>query len=306
MKNISVNEVFKEKVKDAPVNGMDGFTHHYADVNGTRIHYVIGGSGPAIVLFHGWPYSWFEWRNIMPALSAAGFTVVAPDLRGFGESDKPDSGYLKTNVAKDIYELVKQLGFDKINLMGVDIGMMVAYAYASSYPDKVNHLILAEGVLPGFGLEEIMNPAAGGSWHFGFQAQAKFAAMVTEGNEAKYLSTFWNLMEPLHGPNKETSDELLKHYTKPGGMLGSFQHYATLLEDGKYNRENLKMLPMPVLVVNGDYGLPQALTLASVKQVASDIITKLIPNCGHPLAEGNPEYTAKILINFFKSNKSER
>lgn len=306
MKNITVNALMDEKVKDVPVEGMEGFTHHFANVNETRIHYVRGGSGPAILLLHGWPYSWFEWRKMMPALRDAGFTIIAPDLRGFGDSDKPDSGYLKTNVAKDIYELVKQLGFDKINLMGVDIGMMVAYAYASSYPDKVNHLILAEGVLPGFGLEEIMNPATGGSWHFGFQAQAKFAAMVTEGNEAKYLTDFWNFMEPLHGPNKETSEELLKHYTSPGGMLGGFQHYATLLDDGKYNRENLTMLPMPVLVLNGDHGLPQSLTLASVKQVASDIITELVPDSDHPLAEGNPEYTAKPLINFFQGNKSER
>lgn len=303
MKDATINELIDEKVKDVPVEGIEGFTHHFANVNETRIHYVSGGSGPAIVLLHGWPYSWFEWRNIMPALSAAGFTVIAPDLRGFGDSDKPDSGYLKRNVAKDIYELIKQIGFSEINLLGIDIGMMVAYAYASSYPDKVNRLILGEGVLPGFGLEEIMNPAAGGSWHFGFQAQAKFAAMVTEGNEAKYLTNFWNLMEPLHGPNKETTAELLKHYTSPGGMLGGFQHYATLLEDGKYNRENFKMLSMPVLVLNGDHGLPQAATLASVKQVASDIITELVPDSGHPLAEGNPEYTARILINFFKSRK---
>lgn len=302
MKNTTSTARIDEK-EDSPVKGMEDFTHHFANVNETRVNYVMGGSGPAVVLFHGWPYSWFEWRNIMPGLSAAGFTVIAPDLRGFGESDKPDSGYSKRNVAKDIHEFVSQLGFDKINLLGMDIGMMVAYAYASSYPDGVDRLVLGEGVLPGFGLEEMMNPAANGSWHFGFQAQAEFAAMVTAGNEAKYLTNFWNLMEPLHGPNKETTAELLKHYTSPGGMLGGFRHYSTLLDDGKYNRENLKMLPMPVLVLSGDHGIPQAPTLASVKQVASNITAEIIPDSGHALAEGNPEATAKSLISFFKGKK---
>ena len=135
-----------------PVADLAGFAHAYAEVNGTRLHYVVGGQGPAVVLLHGWPYTWALWRELLPLLAAAGYTVIAPDLRGLGDSAKPDSGYAKTNVAKDVHELVQQLGHAEINLVGTDIGTMVAYAYAASYPATVRRLVLAESLLPGFGL----------------------------------------------------------------------------------------------------------------------------------------------------------
>jgi pimeloyl-ACP methyl ester carboxylesterase len=166
-----------------PVHTMPGFAHAYAQVNGTRIHYVIGGEGPAVVLLHGWPYTWALWRNLMPALASEGFTVIAPDLRGIGDSDRPDDGYSKVNVAMDIHALARELGFDSINLVGMDIGAMVAFAYAASFPDDVHRLVLAESVIPGFGLEELMNPATGGHWHFGFFQQVKTAAMLVSGHE---------------------------------------------------------------------------------------------------------------------------
>jgi len=140
---------------------MDGFSHRYADVNGTRLHYVIGGEGPAVVLLHGWPYTWAEWRKLMPLLADAGFTVIAPDLRGLGDSAKAEAGYSKTNVAEDVRQVVHQLGLSEINLVGTDIGTMVAYAYASRHPDEVRRLVLSESLIPGFGLEELMNEPIG-------------------------------------------------------------------------------------------------------------------------------------------------
>ena len=107
----------------------------------------------------------------MPLLVRAGFTVVAPDLRGLGDSAKADSGYSKTNVAKDVHELVHHLGHQEIKLVGTDIGTMVACAYAASYQAEVRRLVLSESVLPGFGLEELMNPVTGGYWHFSFHMQ---------------------------------------------------------------------------------------------------------------------------------------
>ena len=107
---------------DTGVAGMPGFFHRYADVNGTRIHYVAGGSGPAVVLVHGWPYTWATWRKLMPLLAKAGFTAIAPDLRGIGDSAAADEGFSKINVAEDIRQIVKSLGFEQINLLGSDIG----------------------------------------------------------------------------------------------------------------------------------------------------------------------------------------
>lgn len=102
---------------DAPVDGLEGFSHHFTEVNGAQIHYVSGGQGPAVVLLHGFPFTWFEWRNVMPRL-AAQYTVIAPDLRGCGDSEKPEEGYAKTNVAEDVRQLARRLGFEEINLVG--------------------------------------------------------------------------------------------------------------------------------------------------------------------------------------------
>lgn len=277
-----------------------GFRHERARVNDTELHYVIGGHGPAVVLLHGWPYTWVEWRKVMPILRSAGFTVVAPDLRGFGDSGKPDSGYLKRDVAEDVHRLVGQLGLSTINLYGTDIGMMVAYAYAAQHPQEVRRLVLGESVLPGFGLEELMNPATGGYWHFGFHMQVELASMLTAGKEDAYLSPNWEMFAPVGGVDPGLKAELLESYTAPGGMRGGFQHYGTLLEDGRANREQLgEKLAMPVLVLNGDHGIPQDQTVAGIRQVAGDVTAELVPDSGHAISEENPAWLGERLTRFF-------
>lgn len=163
---------------------LEGFVHGYSETNGTRIHYVIGGTGPAVVLLHGFPYSWAVWRRLMPLLAASGYTVLAPDLRGMGFSAPAENdSFSKLNVAEDIHGVVHGLGLGPINLVGMDIGTMVAYAYAARYPDEVRRLIFSESLIPGFGLEELMNPATGGFWHFGFHMQVELATFLTKGKE---------------------------------------------------------------------------------------------------------------------------
>lgn len=285
---------------DRPVDGLDGFQHRYADVNGTRIHFVVGGDGPAVVLLHGWPYTWAEWRPVLAPLAAAGHTVIAPDLRGLGESAKADSGYTKVNVAEDVLQIVQSLGFDQIDLVGKDIGTMVAYAYASRHPHEVRRLVLAESLIPGFGLEELMNPATGGYWHFGFHAQVDVAEMLTAGKELAYLLPTMSMMSVAEDAAAVAERDFLPHYLEPGGMRAGFQHYGTLLEDGQANRDAfVSKLTMPVLVLNGDRGIPQAQTLGSVRQVAEDVEAELVPDSGHVFAYDNPNWTADRLARFF-------
>jgi pimeloyl-ACP methyl ester carboxylesterase len=277
------------------------FKHQMAEVNGVRIHYVIGGEGEAVVLLHGFPSTWFEWRKVMPQL-AAKYTVIAPDLRGMGDSEKPEAGYAKTNVAEDVRQLARQLGFGEVNLVGKDIGMMVAYAYAAAHPDEVRRLVLCEALIPGFGLEELMNPATGGYWHFGFHMQVDIAEMLTKGKEADYLLPMWGRMARVNGMGKAAVAEYLRCYSAPGGMRGGFQHYKMLLEDGKTNRADFHgKLKMPVLSLNGDHGIPQEQTLHGVRQVAENVTAELIPNSGHAFAEENPDWVADRLIRFFDS-----
>ncbi len=292
---------------DSEVAGLTGFTHRYADVNATRIHYVIGGEGPAIVLLHGWPYTWAAWRKLMPLLADAGFTVIAPDLRGLGDSVKADTGYAKTNVAEDIRQIVQSLGFDTINLVGTDIGTMVAYAYVASHPNEVRRLILAESLIPGFGLEELMNPATGGYWHFGFHMHVDVAEMLTARKEVAYLLPTMKMMSISEDAAEVAESIYLPHYIEPGGMRAGFQHYGTLLEDGKENRAAFKSkLTMPVLVLNGDKGIPQAQTLGCVRQVAANIEAELVPNSGHLFAEDNPSWVAERLTRFFGPDREDK
>ena len=284
-----------------PVPVMPGFEHGYAEVNGTRLHYVTGGSGPAAVLLHGWPYTWALWRKLMPLLTEAGYTVIAPDLRGLGDSAKTESGYSKTNVAQDVHELVMHLGHREINLVGTDIGTMVAYAYAASYPDQVRRLVLSESVLPGFGLEELMNPATGGYWHFGFHMQVDVATMLTEGKEAAYLLPTMTMMSASAEAAETAKNIYLPHYLAAGGMRAGFRHCETLLDDGQENRARFKSkLTMPVLVLNGDRGLPPTQPLAGAQQVAAQVEADVVPNSGHTYAEDNPAWVAERLSRFFK------
>lgn len=287
-----------EPVDGAPAD-IEGFSHHFADVNGTRIHYVSGGVGPAVVLLHGWPLTWREWRGVMPAFAKAGFTVIAPDLRGLGDSDRPSHGYDKKTVADDIRHLVRGLGFDAIDLVGTDIGMMVAVSWALHHPTEIRRLVLAESLIPGFGLEELMNPATGGYWHFGFHAQVDLATMLTEGKEAEYLGANWTMFSPLEGITQDDRAEFLRTYGNPDGMRAGFRHYAALLDDGKANRKAFeRKLTVPVLVLNAGLGIPQEQTLEGVGQVFANVEHDKVLLAGHAFAADRPDWTADRIISF--------
>ena len=289
----------------APVDGehadLDGFTHHFVKVNGTRIHYVSGGAGPAIVLLHGWPLTWREWRGVMPLLARAGFLVIAPDLRGLGDSEKPSSGYEKENVAKDIRALLRDIDVKAVDVVGTDIGMMVAVSWALHHPTEIRRLVLAESLIPGFGLEELMNPATGGYWTFGFHAQVDIATMLTEGKEAHYLGNNWSMFSPLKGITQNDRDEFLRTYGNAAGMRAGFRHYAAMLSDGKANRAAFEQkLTMPVLVLNAGLGIPQEQTLGGVEQVFAHVEHDKVLLAGHAFAADRPDWTAQRIITFLK------
>ncbi|WP_406187426.1 alpha/beta fold hydrolase [Streptomyces sp. NBC_01006] len=281
----------------SPAPAPDGFTHAHADVNGVRLHYVIGGSGPAVVLIHGWPFSWIEWRAVMPLLAEHGFTVIAPDLRGSGDSAIPAGHWTKRDEAEDLHHLMRRLGHDQAFVVGTDVGTMTAHAWAQAYSDEVSRLVLSEAFLPGFGLEDHMNPATGGSWHFGFHAQSELAAMLTEGKEEAYLSGFWSMMS-RGGITDTDRTDLLRAYTAPDAMRGGFEHYATLVDDGRAAR-NSAALVMPVLVLNGEFGLPQQVLLDGASQAARDVRADIVPAAAHTFAADNPAGAAQRLARFF-------
>jgi len=281
---------------------LDGFKECYLTIDEIKIHYQIGGNGPAIMLIHGWPFTWLEWKKVMPVLASLGYTVITPDLVGCGKSDIPLKKYTKYDIAKILAQLIDTINLENVTVLGTDIGMMVAYSLAANFPQKIEKVILGEGALPGFGLEDLMNPAQGGSWHFGFQMQSEFAATVIGGNEKEYYSSFWKIMSPDNGSNEEFISKFLQYYNNVEYSRGGFNHYASLLEDAEFNAKNPKRnLDMPVLVLNGDKGIPQFITVNSVKQIAKNYTTAIVENCGHSLAEDNPKETVKHILNFIKN-----
>ena len=283
------------------VADLAGFSHRYADRDGARLHYVVGGSGPAVALLHGFPYTWKIWRELMPRLAASGYRVIAPDLRGLGHSSKTENGYDCLNVAEDVRAIVRGCGEGPIHLLGADIGAMVAYAYASRHPDELRSFTVSESLIPGFGLEELMNPATGGYWHFGFHAQVEVASMLTAGKEEAYLTPWYATMSASPGAADRARQVFLPHYAAPGGMRAAFRHYETLVADGAANRSSFTgKLRVATLVLSGERGIPQAQTLACVERVAERVEHDLAPGAGHTYASDAPEWTAARLIRFFR------
>src|SRR6266566_7395868 len=164
------------------------FSHQTAHVNGIDVHYVIGGQGFPVVLLHGWPQTWYEWRKIMPAL-AEKYTVIAPDSRGMGDSQRTESGYDASTLAEDAFSLVRSLGFQQIFLVGHDLGVSTAYAYAARYREAVQRLVILDVPLEGFGREEFA--IKNNVWHNGFfQASGALAESLVEGREHILLQWF--------------------------------------------------------------------------------------------------------------------
>ena len=216
----------------------DGFSEHYADVNGTRIHYFIGGTGNPVVLLHGYAETSHMWLPIMPLL-AKNHTVIVPDLRGAGDSAKPDSGYDKKNMAVDIHDLVTSLGFNHAEIVGHDIGLMVAYAYAAQFPKETDRLVLMDAFLPGIGDWKKIWLSA--TWHFHFYGDVPLA--LVKGRERIYFEHFWNdfAADPQHSIPEADRRLYAKTYAQPGGMRAGYP-ICPWGADGE--AENLKLRHM--------------------------------------------------------------
>ncbi|GAA2513643.1 alpha/beta fold hydrolase [Winogradskya humida] len=189
---------------------MPGFTTHTVDTNGTTLSVAVGGDGPTMVLLHGWPQTGHAWRHVMGQL-AERYTVVVPDLRGAGASALADHGYRKTNQAQDMRGVLQHLGLSGPSVVvGHDIGAMVAFSWAAAHPDDVAALVLLDVLLPGLGLEEAMDVANGGMWHFGFFMQPRLPEMLFDGHELEFFTaTFTAISNP-----GTFSDEDLAYYAR--------------------------------------------------------------------------------------------
>jgi pimeloyl-ACP methyl ester carboxylesterase len=280
------------------------FSHHTASVNGIQLHYVIGGHGDPVVLLHGWPETWYAWHKVMPAL-AKNYTVIAPDLRGLGDSSKPLTGYDGKTVAEDIHQLVGKLGFKTIFLVGHDWGTQVAYSYAAAHPTEVKRLTVMELTIPGFA-----PPGRPPLWWGVFHQTPDVPEALVQGKEMIYLPWFYhNLAYNPAAITQADINEYVSHYSAPGGMRAGFEYYRAFPQDAIQNMNYSKTkLTMPVLALGGGYiptfggNITMPTIVYGMKILAQNVQGVKVPNSGHFIPEERPDLVIKMLDNFFGRN----
>jgi len=273
--------------------------HRYANVEGLRLHYVIAGAGEPVLLIHGFPQTSYEWHNIIPAL-AEHYTVIAPDYRGAGESERPQGGYDKHTMMEDLRGLVHQLGFKRLRVVGHDIGVMVAYRYAAVHPDEVLQLVLMDAPVPGtVAAAQIRSMPR--VWHVNFHSVRDLPEFLVAGREREYLTMFFK--SRFTSPNAIPAEDMkvyIDAYSAPGAMRAGFECYRAWEGDGEANKPYLaKKLQMPLLVLGGEMSASGPLLETMMKDISINGQFKLVRNAGHWLCEQNPEQIKEMLLNFF-------
>ena len=267
-----------------------------AQVKGVKLHYLMAGHGPAVILLHGYTQTSRMWRPIIPLL-AAKFTVIAPDLPGIGDSEIPKDGLDMKNAAIRIHTLAKSLGVEKARVVGHDIGLMVAYAYAAQFPSETEKLVVMDAFLPGVtGWEEVYNNP--GIWHFRFNGPTPEA--LVRGRERTYFEHYWDdfAADKAHSISEADRVAYTAAYARPGRMRAGWAYFVSFIQASKDFAElSRSKLTMPVLAIGGEKA-NGALLGDQMKLVAADATMVVLKNTGHWVLEENPKETTDALMKF--------
>jgi pimeloyl-ACP methyl ester carboxylesterase len=279
------------------------FQHRMVTAAGLRFHLVQGGQGPALVLLAGFPQSWYAWRRAMPLL-AREHTVIAIDLPGQGDSDKPAGGYDTRSAGERLHALMGVLGHPHYALAGHDIGAWIAYPYAARYPQEVRRLVLLDANIPGVTLKPAitLGPDNWKSWHFLFNSVPDLPEALLQGRERVLIEWFFS-HKTANRPAVFTQadiDEYERVYRLPGGLRGMLGYYRAAHEDTAQNlplRE--QRLKTPLLALGGSHGSAPDLYEA-MRALADDVQGGVLPDCGHYLPEEKPRELAERMLAFLK------
>jgi pimeloyl-ACP methyl ester carboxylesterase len=268
----------------------------FADVNGTTLHYLVAGTGSPVLLLHGYAQTSHMWRPLIDELAKT-HLVIAPDLRGFGDSAKPEGGYEKKTLAQDVHALAASLGHMRVAVVGHDIGLMVAYAYAAQYPTEVRRIALMDAFLPGVGdwnrvwlLRD--------RWHFHFYGKTPLA--LVEGRERIYFEHFWNdfAADPAHSVSESDRRLYAAAYAQPGGMKAGFEVFRAFERDAQdFAGFAKRKLTMPMLVLTGEKASGEFL-IGQGRLVDDNVEGVIIRGAGHWLMDEAPDQVIPRLVAF--------
>jgi pimeloyl-ACP methyl ester carboxylesterase len=273
------------------------FVSSTADVNGTTLHYVRGGTGPCVILLHGFPQDWYEFHQVMPRL-AQSFTVIAVDLRGIGGSKATPSGYDAANLAKDIHQLAQQLGLERTYIVGHDIGGMVAYAFAHLYPEETRGVMVLDVPLPGIEpWEEVKaDPLL---WHINFHQTPDLPEKLIAGRQALYFGHFFDLgtadRDAISGDDRA---RYASAYAAPEQLRAAFEMYRAMPAAETFIAVQRSTIDVPLVLAGGDQGFgPLLPEIAEALQSRgwTDISVELIENSGHYVADEQPDAVAALI-----------
>src|SRR5438094_4387239 len=274
----------------------EAITSHDAKIENVQLHYLTAGHGPAVIQLHGFAETSRMWRPIIPLLTEK-FTVIAPDLPGIGDSSIPADKIDMLSAASRIHALVRSLRIEKAKVVGHDIGLMVAYAYAAQFPNETEKLAVMDAFLPGVpGWEAIYN--APNIWHFRFNGE--YPEKLVQGRERTYFEYFWNMLaaDNTHSIPEAERKAYTAAYARPGRMRAAWAYFASWPQLAtEFAPLSKTKLTMPVLSIGGEKSLGNQLG-AQMKLVADNVTVIVLQNAGHWILEEKPKETTAALLNF--------
>jgi pimeloyl-ACP methyl ester carboxylesterase len=283
-----------------PAGFTDTFTSRYVDTGELRLHAVTGGEGPPLLLVHGWPQSWYQFRLIMPTL-ARDFSVVAVDQRGIGLSDKPPGGYDTATLADDLVALMDTLGHHRFALYGTDVGMPIAYAVAADHSDRVERLVVSEAPIPGVSPSPplfLPPPLNAMLWHLAFNQLPKINEQLVTGREDIFFGAEFDASAGTHKLPDDTVRYYIDTLRDPDHLRGSFGFYRAIPTSIAQNEQRkTRRLTLPVLAIGGAESSGEG-PGNTMKLVADDVQAMVLTGCAHWVAEQAPEQLLAALTTF--------
>ncbi len=286
-----------------PIDSIETWQHRDIITNGIRMHYVMQGEGPLIVLLHGFPEFWYSWRYQIPVLAEHGYTVVAPDLRGYNDTDKPHTGYDVATLIRDVEGLIKGLGYKRAIVVGHDWGGVLAWAFAMRYPHMTERLIVMNAPHPQAMLRELRTlKQLRKSWYvFAFQLPWLPEYLLNRNNANEIGRMLRGAAVQKEAFTREITAKYQEAMNKPGAMTAALNYYRQLFRSWPQSAEKIPPITAPTLLIWGEQDIALGIELTmGLEPWVDNLQVKRIPDSGHWVQQEKPEQVNAFMQEFLQ------